>query len=92
MHASESFVVFYLLAHGILKLGIAINLLRGKDWIFSPAVAILTGFVIFMSYKLTVHWSGWLLGFALFDTLTIALVLNEWRNHRARMAQETSTA
>jgi uncharacterized membrane protein len=92
MHASETFVVFYLLVHGILKLGIAINLLRESDWIFPPAVVILTGFVIFMSYKLTVHWSAWLLGFALFDTLTIALVLNEWRNHRARLAQQHSTA
>jgi hypothetical protein len=25
------------------------------------------------------HWSPWLFAFALFDTVTLALVLNEWR-------------
>lgn len=92
MQGAETFVVIYLLVHGILKLGIAINLLRDKNWIFRPAIVILSGFVIFMSYKLTRHWSIWLLSFALFDVLTIALVVNEWRNHRIRLAEQESTA
>jgi uncharacterized membrane protein len=79
-HASAAFIVFYLLVHGILKLGIAVNLLREKrQWVFPVATAILTGFILFMGYRLTMHWSGWLFGFALFDCLTVALVLNEWR-------------
>jgi uncharacterized membrane protein len=44
------------------------------------ASLILAGFVAYMSWRLTLHWSGWLLGFALFDLLTLALVLNEWRS------------
>ncbi len=84
--ASHLFVVVYLLVHGILKLGIAVNLLRGKNWIFPIASVILAGFIVFMSVRLTTHWSGWLFGFALFDVLTLALVLNEWRNHRPRYA------
>lgn len=81
-HASTTFVIVYLLAHGVLKLGIAINLLRGKSWIYPVAVAILIGFIVFMSYRLTVHWSAWLFGFAGFDVLTLALVINEWRSPR----------
>jgi uncharacterized membrane protein len=77
---SERFIVFYLLAHGILKLGIAGTLLRGQRWIFPIAVAVLTGFVLYMSYHLTQRWSGWLFGFALFDLATVALVINEWRS------------
>jgi uncharacterized membrane protein len=74
------FVVFYLLVHGILKLGLAIVLLRGGGrWIFPVGTLILTGFIAFMSYRLSQQWSNWLLGFALFDALTLALVLNEWR-------------
>ena len=74
------FVVFYLLVHGILKLGLAIVLLRGGGrWIFPAGTLILTGFIAFMSYRLSQQWSNWLLGFALFDALTLALVLNEWR-------------
>ena len=39
-HASTAFVIVYLLAHGVIKLCIAINLLRGKSWIYPVAVAI----------------------------------------------------
>jgi uncharacterized membrane protein len=83
-HASDPFVVTYLLIHGMLKLAIAINLLRGIVWIFPLATVILTGFIVFMSCRLTTHYSGWLLGFVLFDAMTLALVLNEWRTYRAR--------
>jgi uncharacterized membrane protein len=85
-HASTLFVIIYLLAHGVLKLGIAINLLREKNWIFPVAVVVLVGFIAFMGYRLTHHWSVWLLCFALFDMLTLALVINEWRSPRTASA------
>jgi len=79
--SSHQFVLFYLLVHGTLKLGIVAALLRGGGrWLFPVASLILTGFVGYMSWRLMMHWSGWLLGFALFDLLTLALVLNEWRS------------
>jgi uncharacterized membrane protein len=79
--SSHEFVIFYLLVHGLLKLGIVVALLRGGGrWVFPIALLILAGFVAYMSWHLTIHWSRWLLGFALFDLLTFVLVLNEWRN------------
>src|SRR3569833_2211121 len=76
---STVFIVSYLLIHGILKLGIVVALLRNRHrWIYPLACVILGGFVIFMGYHLIERWSNWLLGFALFDLLTIALVVNEW--------------
>ena len=76
----HEFVIFYLLVHGLLKLGIVLALLRGGGRLLFPvASAILTGFVLYMGWRLTIRWSDWLLGFALFDLLTLALVLNEWR-------------
>ena len=83
----HDFVIFYLLMHGLLKLGIVLALLRGGGrWVFPLASLILTGFVLYMSWRLTIRWSDWLLGFALFDLLTLALVLNEWRNQRTPAA------
>jgi uncharacterized membrane protein len=74
------FVVFYLLVHGILKLALALVLLRGGGrWVYPLGTAILVGFIVFMTYRLSEQWSNWLLGFALFDAMTLALVLNEWR-------------
>ena len=81
-HASTAFVIVYLLAHGVIKLGIVINLLRGKSWMYPVASALLAGFIAFMSYRLTAHFSEWLLAFALFDAVTLALVINEWRSPR----------
>ena len=82
--AIGTFAIFYLLVHGILKSGIAVNLLRGKRWIFVPAVLILSGFVIYLGYRTAQHWSAWSLSFALFDLFTLALVINEWRQPQAR--------
>jgi uncharacterized membrane protein len=83
-HAAPAFVIFYLLVHGVLKSGIAICLLLGQRWIFAPACAILAGFILFMSYRLSHHFSGWLLGFAAFDLFTLILVINEWVNPARR--------
>ena len=75
------FVVVYLLAHGLLKLGIVVALLKGGSrWVFPAASLVLLGFIVYMGWRLTLHWSDWLLGFALFDCITLALVLNEWHN------------
>ncbi|MBN9555048.1 MAG: DUF2127 domain-containing protein [Alphaproteobacteria bacterium] len=79
--APHEFVLFYLLVHGFLKLGIVVALLwRGGRLVFPLAAFILGAFVAYMSWHLSVRWSGWVLSFALFDLLTLALVLNEWRN------------
>jgi uncharacterized membrane protein len=34
VHGSANFAIFFLLTHGILKSGIALNLLQDKRWIF----------------------------------------------------------
>lgn len=73
------FVEFYLVVHGLLKLGLVIVLLRGGGrWIFPVGTLILLGFIAYMSWRLNDHWSNWLLGFVLFDIFTLSLVLNEW--------------
>ncbi len=91
-HGPTTFVVIYLLAHGIIKLAIAISLLRERStWIFPVAIAVLGAFVAFMGYRLAIHWSWWLLALALFDAITIALVANEWRNYQTAMVAAGAT-
>jgi uncharacterized membrane protein len=83
MNSSISFIVFYLLVHGILKVLLALVLLTGGGrWVYPVATFILTGFVGFMSFHLAERWSNWVLAFAIFDFVTLLLVLNEWRNER----------
>ena len=87
----HDFIIVYLLVHGLLKLGVVVALLKGTArWIVPMASVILTGFIVYMSWRLSLHWSNWLLGFALFDVLTLGLVLNEWRVHDASKAPLTA--
>lgn len=82
----HKFVIFYLLVHGILKLGVVMALLRGGGRLVFPVASfILAAFVIYMGTELARHWSGWVLSFLLFDFLTLLLVLNEWRNVSANV-------
>jgi uncharacterized membrane protein len=85
-HSSHKFAIIYLLAHGILKVGLVVNLFIEHMWIFPVSAVVLLGFISFMGVKLTMHWSPWLFAFAVFDTVTLALVLNEWRVRRAHGA------
>jgi uncharacterized membrane protein len=78
-HHSHKFAIIYLLAHGLLKIGLVINLFIEHMWIFPVSAVVLLGFIGFMGVKLAAHWSPWLFAFAMFDTLTVALVINEWR-------------
>lgn len=80
IQTQAGFIILYLLVHGALKMAITITLLRGRGiWIFPFASTILLGFIVYMSYELSLHWSNLLLALALLDTVTLALVLNEWR-------------
>lgn len=87
-HAHHRFAIVYLLAHGALKLALVINLFIEHMWIFPASAVVLLGFILFMGAKLMAHWSPWLFAFALFDAVTLALVLNEWR---VRLAGQRST-
>ena len=86
-NSSGHFAVAYLLIHGVLKAAIAYNLLLEKSWIFIPAIAVLTGFIAFMGARLFEQWSVWLLALALFDVVTLALVVNEYLRLKALSAR-----
>lgn len=80
-----TFIIIYLLVHGVLKMAITLVLLRGRgQWVFPFAATILAGFIAYMSYELAGEWSNWILALALFDSFTLALVLNEWRNWKGQ--------
>jgi uncharacterized membrane protein len=83
--SSAGFLVIYLLAHGLLKLALALVLLTGRGrWVYPVASVILLAFLAFMSWHLAEHWSNWVFAFAMFDLATLLLVLNEWRNEKTQ--------
>jgi uncharacterized membrane protein len=85
-----AFASGYLFVHGALKAFLFIMLLIGRHWSYPAGIAFLAVFVAYTGYRLTVHWSWFLLGFMLFDLLTIWLVAREWRAQRKTWAHEAA--
>jgi uncharacterized membrane protein len=78
-HDSQVFAGFYLLAHGIIKVLLAVLLFMEKAWAFPLAVVLFSLLVTFSIYRLSLNWSWILLGFVILDLFTIWLIAKEWR-------------
>jgi uncharacterized membrane protein len=76
---SSTFVVFFLLAHGIVKVVLVYCLLREYHWVYPYALAVLG---LFAAYQVFVLVGAPTVGMALLtalDFLIIWLVWREWR-------------
>ncbi len=72
------FAGFYLVGHGLIKIGLVIGLLRDKRWSYPAAVVFLLLFIIYQVYRLT-QVPTLLLGvLTAVDALVIALIIHEW--------------
>ena len=82
------FTAFYLILHGVVKIFLVISLLRNKTWAYPTTVLVLSLFVLYQVYRLSLGYSLFLVLLTLFDVLIIALTWHEYRKidlraHRA---------
>jgi uncharacterized membrane protein len=82
-HDAQVFAGLYLLAHGVVKVVLAITLLLEKRWAFPVSLALFALLVAFSIQRLVLHWSWFLAGFVLFDLFAIWLIAQEWKSVRA---------
>ncbi len=75
--ASKTFIVIYLLAHGIIKIFLIIGLFRKKLWAYTAFMYIMIAFTAYEIYRLAVHYSLLLAIISAFDILLIYLVMRE---------------
>src|SRR5579862_7554781 len=73
------FVGAYLLGHGIIKLLLAIGLLRRKLWMFPIAIVALVGFIAFQIFHATHKPSITVPILASIDAIVVVLVWIEYR-------------
>jgi uncharacterized membrane protein len=73
-----NFAVYYLLSHGVLKVFLAVNLLRERIWAFPVSIAFFGLFVAYQLHRYTRTHSPMLLALALLDVVVIALIAREW--------------
>ena len=88
-HLAQSFSVetrhfagAYLIAHGVLKIFLAVTLLRERLWAFPTALSVLAIFVAYQLHRFARTHSMVLLALTILDIVVMVLI---WREYRSRL-------
>ena len=81
-----TFVIFFLILHGVVKLALVYCLLKKLYWAYPFALALLSLFLVYQVYALLTRPTVWMLIFTLLDVAIIYLVYREYREIRAEAA------
>lgn len=76
---SERFAAIYLIAHGIVKIGLVVALLKDQRWAYPTAIIVFAAFVIYELHRFTVTHAILLIPLSLFDLIVIGLIWLEYR-------------
>ena len=82
--SSQSFIAFYLLWHGIVKLFVVGSLWKGKIWAYPTGIIFFFIFIIYQIYRYTFTHSAWLIVLTIFDAIIIYLTWVEYQRIRSR--------
>lgn len=82
------FAVIYLLGHGLVKLGIAISLLRTLKYAYQFALGGMAVLIAIELFRLGTHFTIILTVFTLFDFVVTYLIWREWRQYKAQLTHE----
>ncbi|MGE5392660.1 MAG: DUF2127 domain-containing protein [Candidatus Saccharibacteria bacterium] len=77
--SSERFAIFFLLAHGLVKVAIVWGLLKNKLWAYPVGIAVFSGFWLYEAYRYFQAHSPALLILGVIDLLVIFLTWHEYR-------------
>lgn len=80
--ASEHFMAFYLLAHGVVKGLVVAALIREKLWAYPLAIAVFVGFIVYQIYRFTLTGGWGLMALSIFDLFVVWMVWLEYRSLR----------
>lgn len=83
-----TFVIVFLILHGVVKLALVYCLLKKLYWAYPYALALLGLFLVYQVYALLTQPTVWMLIFTLLDVAIIYLVYREYREIRAEAASE----
>jgi uncharacterized membrane protein len=77
--STQRFGGIYLVGHGILKAFLVIGLLRKVLWVYPVAALVLALFVVYQTYRISVHHSLMLSALTVFDLGILLLIWWEYR-------------
>jgi len=82
-HLSQNTKLFgglYLLAHGLIKIILVAGLLRNKYLVYPLALIVLSAFIMYQVYRLSLGFTLGLCLLTIFDLAIILLIWNEYRH------------
>jgi uncharacterized membrane protein len=77
---AKHFIAFYLLSHGLIKLGVIVGLFKNKLWSYPASIVFFGLFVFYQIYRYSYTHSLWLLALTIFDLAVIWLIWSEYKN------------
>ncbi len=77
--SGQAFAAYYLLSHGIVKMFLAVGLLRNKLWSYPASIVALGAFILYQVYRYTFTHSIWLIVLTVFDFIVIWLIWHEYK-------------
>lgn len=80
--ASLAFGAAYLLSHGLVKIVLVLEVVRGHLWAYQALIGVTSLFVIYQIYRLTDKFSISLFLLTIFDLIIIYLTQKEYRRHK----------
>ena len=73
------FLVLYLAVNGIIKLFLVSGLWLKKNWVYPIALVILAAFIVYQIYRLSFHFSAFILFSVIDDAFIFIMVWRDWR-------------
>jgi uncharacterized membrane protein len=88
LRGGERFVGIYLLAVGVINMGLAISLLASARWSYPAALAAIAILMAYQLHRYTYTHAVALLVLTLYDSVVLWLVWNEYRVVRSKRSTE----
>lgn len=76
---TQLFASVYLLSHGVIKIFLAMGLLRRRLWAYPSAIIVFSFFIVYQMYRYVYTHSFFLIFLTIFDILIVWLTLHEYR-------------
>jgi uncharacterized membrane protein len=85
---TEHFAAIYLLAYGLVKIGLVAGLLREKLWAYPTALIVLGLFLGYQIYRFSHNHSPGLAFVSLLDLIILAVIWRDYQYLKARLGRE----
>ena len=81
--ANVTFIAFYLLSRGIIKLLLVVALLKNQLWAYPSSLVVLGLFVAYQLYQIALTQSALVIALTIFDLIVMWFIWREWEVVRA---------